>query len=73
MRFFCQVDANNKPYFDALFRYREEGALIYEEQWNSTNNNWESTSYLTRLLTGGDCTLTEVTEESAKNLAFPKS
>jgi hypothetical protein len=69
MRFFCQADVNNKPYSNSLFRYREEGAIIHEERWNSTNKKWEQTSYLTRLLTGGDCTLIEISAESAKNLS----
>ena len=61
---------NNKPYSNSLFRYREEENLIYEEQWNSVDKNWEKTSHLTRLLTGGDCTLIQVTEEYAETLMF---
>ena len=72
MRFFCQVDINNQPYSNSLFRYREEADLIYEEYWNPATNTWNETSYLTRLLTGGDCTLIQVTEEFASNLTFSK-
>lgn len=73
MRFFCQVDVNNHPYSNSLYRYREEAEQIYEELWCPTTNTWDQTSYLTRLLTGGDCTLTEVAEDFAKILMISQS
>ena len=73
MRFFCQVDVDNHPYSNSLYRYREEAELIYEEHWCPTTNTWDQTSYLTRLLTGGDCTLAEVTQDFAKTLMISKS
>ncbi len=72
MRFFCQVDVNNQPYSNSLYRYREEADLIHEEHWSSINKTWDRTNYLTKLLTGGDCTLTEVSERFAKNLMISK-
>lgn len=71
MRYFSIVDVENKPFPDALFRYREENELIYEEHWNAKARWWESTSYLTRLLVGGDCTVLQITEESAKDILKP--
>lgn len=68
MRYFSLVDVENKPFSDALFRYRDENDLIYEEHWNAKARLWESTRYLTRLLVGGDCTVLQITEESAKEI-----
>ncbi len=58
----------NVPYPASLYRYREDGELIYEEFWSLESLAWISTTELTRLLTGGDCTTIEITEEFARVL-----
>jgi hypothetical protein len=68
MRYFAQFDVSNRPLPDSLFRYRDEDDLIFEEHWNSISRSWESTSYLTRLLIGGDCTIMEISKELASVL-----
>ncbi len=42
--------------------------LLYEEQWDRHSRNWEPTTLLTKLLTGGDCTLIEITEQAADSM-----
>jgi len=56
----------------AIYRKRLSDGIIYQEQWISTTNSWEITTYLMRLLTGGDCTITEITLELAKS-SFPEA
>lgn len=68
MRYFSLVDVDNKPFPGALFRYREENDLIHEEQLNIESKKWESTTYLTRMIVGGDSTVLQITEESAREL-----
>ena len=68
MRYYCQADVNNGPYSDSLFRYREDGELMYEERWNSKQKNWDPTTWLTRLLVGGDCTLVNISVGQAELL-----
>ncbi len=68
MRFFCQVDVDNKPYENTLYRMREEANLIYEEFWNASSQAWEPTTDLTKLILGGDCSTLEITKESAQTL-----
>ena len=68
MRYFCQADVFNEPYTDSLFRYRNEADLLYEEQWDKGSGKWEPTTQLTKLLTGGDCTLIEITEQTADSM-----
>lgn len=67
------MDIKNIPYDDSLYRYRESGGNTYEEFWNSKSKSWEPTSDLTRLLVGGDCTLLQITEQSAKDLMLDNS
>jgi hypothetical protein len=73
MRYFCQLDSNNVPYFGSVLRYREESGLIHEENWNGKLEMWESTTWLTRLLTRGDCTLVSISEGQAKKLCDAES
>jgi hypothetical protein len=73
MRYYCQADVNNAPYSDSLFRFREDGELIYEESWNRKQGNWEPTTWLTRLLAGGDCTLISISASQAELLKNLKS
>jgi len=56
----------------AIYRKRPADGIIHQEQWISSTNSWEVTTYLMRLLTGGDCTITEITYELAKS-SFPKA
>jgi hypothetical protein len=63
-----QPAADNKPFADSLFRYRQEDDLLYEEEWNQSSGIWEPTTTLTRLLTGGDCTLVEISEQIADSI-----
>ena len=67
-RYFAQAEVDNTIY--ALFRYKYENDLIFEEEWNPNTRVWEMTSNLTRLFVGGDCTLMEIQEETAMK-AFP--
>ena len=46
----------------------ERADLIYEELWNASSQTWESTTRLTKLLIGGDCSTLEITKESAEAL-----
>ena len=73
MRFFCQADITNHPYPDSLYRFRDEKDRICEEYWNSKIGTWEPTSYLTKLLTGGDCTLMQISEELANKMIASNS
>jgi hypothetical protein len=68
MRYYCQADINNRPYSGSLLRYREDSGLIYEESWNGEQQIWEPTTWLTRLLTGGDCTLVSISMSKAELL-----
>ena len=68
MRYFCQADVFNKPFANSLFRYRQEYDLLYEEEWDQSSGIWEPTTTLTRLLTGGDCTLVEISEQIADSI-----
>jgi hypothetical protein len=68
MRYFCQADVFNEPYTDSLFRYRTEADLHHEEYWDRYSGKWEPTTLLTKLLTGGDCTLVEITEQAADSM-----
>jgi len=68
MRYYCQADINNRPYSGSLLRYREDSGLIYEEGWNRIRQIWEPTTWLTRLLTGGDSTLVSISISQAEVL-----
>ena len=69
-KYFGQTDMGVRIF--AIYRKRLSDGIIYQEQWISTTNSWEITTYLMRLLTGGDCTLTEITLELAKS-SFPEA
>jgi len=68
MRFYCLADVENQPLPGWLFRKRVEGKLIYEEVWDFGNQEWIPTTYLTKLMIGGDCSLLEITGESANKI-----
>ena len=69
-KYFGQTDMGARIF--AIYRKRLADGIIYQEQWISTTNSWEINTYLMRLLTGGDCTITEITLELAKS-SFPEA
>jgi len=69
-KYFGQTDMGKSIF--AIYRKRLADGIIYQEQWISTTNSWEINTYLMRLLTGGDCTITEITLELAKS-SFPEA
>ena len=69
-KYFGQTDMGKRIF--AIYRKRFADGIIYQEVWISTTNSWEITTYLMRLLTGGDCTVTEITLELAKS-SFPEA
>ena len=68
--YFGQTDMGVKIF--ALYRKRRVDDLIYQEIWNTATSSWDITTSLMRLITGGDCTLTEITSELAK-CSFPEA
>ena len=69
-KYFGQIDTDNTIY--AIYRKRYTEELIYQEQWNQSTSSWNFTTGLMRLITGGDCTLSEITFELAKS-SFPEA
>jgi len=69
-KYFGQTDMGTKIF--ALYRKRPADGLIYQERWMPDTSSWEVTTYLMRLITGGDCTITEITLELAKS-SFPEA
>ena len=69
-KYFGQTDMDIKIY--ALYRKRPADGLLYQEQWMPGTSSWEVTTYLMRLITGGDSTITEITLELAKS-SFPEA
>lgn len=67
-QYFGQTDMGHTVY--AIFRKRYTDDLIYQEQWNQSTRSWKFTTRLMRLITGGDCTLSAITEADAMK-AFP--
>ena len=68
--YFGQTDMGVKIF--ALYRKRFARGIVYQEQWIPGSSSWELTTYLMRLTTSGDCTLTEITIELAKS-SFPEA
>jgi hypothetical protein len=66
--YFGQTDMGKTIF--ALYRKRPADGITYQEHWNPSTSSWDTTTSLMRLLTGGDCTLTEIREEDAMK-AFP--
>jgi len=69
-KYFGQTNMGTKIF--ALYRKRPADGLIYQERWMPDTSSWEVTTYLMRLITGGDCTITEITLELAKS-SFPEA
>jgi len=68
--YFGQTDMGVKIF--ALYRKRLADGIVYQEQWMPSSSSWEVTTYLIRLISGGDCTLTEITIELAIS-SFPEA
>lgn len=56
----------------AIYRKRAINEILFQEKWIQATSSWEVTTYLMRLLTGGDCTLEEISFEAAKS-SFPEA
>jgi len=69
-KYFGQTDMGTKIF--ALYRKRPADGIIYQERWMPGTSSWEVTTYLMRLITGGDSTITEITLELAKS-SFPEA
>lgn len=69
-KYFGQTDMGIKIF--ALYRMRPADGITYQEQWMPRTSSWDTSTGLMRLLTGGDCTLTEITVELAKS-SFPEA
>ena len=69
VQYFGQIDDRDDTIY-AIYRKRYTDDLIYQEQWNQSTSSWNFTTRLMRLITGGDCTLSEITEADAMK-AFP--
>lgn len=67
-RYFGQTDMGKSIF--ALYRKRPVDGITYQEHWNPSTSSWDTTTSLMRLLTGGDCTLSEIRVEDAMK-AFP--
>jgi len=70
IRYFAEAKIDNTIY--AIYRYRYQKELIYEEAWNPNANAWQKTTDLTGLFVGGDSSLMEVSQSDAQN-AFPNA
>ena len=69
-KYFGQTDMGIKIF--ALYRKRPADGIVYQERWMPGTRSWKPTIYLMRLITGGDCTITEITHELAKS-SFPEA
>ncbi len=67
-KYFGQTDMGDEIF--AIYRLRPSAEVTYQEMWMPGRKSWETSTTLMRLLTGGDCTLEEITIEAAKD-AFP--
>jgi hypothetical protein len=69
-KYFGQTDMGVRVF--AIYRKRPADGIVYQEQWMPGTSSWEETTYLMRLITGGDCTITEITLELAQS-SFPEA
>ena len=63
-------------WFGGLHRYFTEDGFILEQRWGIKEKVWIPTTHLTRMLSGGECTLERIPLERAKQLvplAFQES
>ena len=69
-KYFGQTDTGVRVF--AIYRKRPADGLLYQERWRPGTSSWEVTTYLMRLITGGDCTITEISLELAQS-SFPEA
>ena len=69
-KYFGQTDMGVRVF--AIYRKRPADGIVYQEQWMPGTSTWEETTYLMRLITVGDCTITEITLELAQS-SFPEA
>lgn len=62
-----EIDGYFRP--GILWRYRNEGGLHYQEAWITKSKSWRDTSYLIKMIIGGECSLADMTPEQAKKVA----
>ena len=65
--YWIQSDMDGK-WFGGLHRYFTEDGFILEQRWDLKEKVWISTTHLTRMLSGGECTLERIPIERAKQL-----
>ena len=70
IKYFGQTDMGVRIF--ALYRMRPADGITYQEKWMPGTSSWEVTTYLMRLITGGDSTVTEITLDLAKS-SFPEA
>jgi hypothetical protein len=51
-----------------LWRYRNEAGQHFQEHWSPTSSSWELTSHLLRMIIGGECSLSDMTEDQARKV-----
>ncbi len=69
-KYFGQTDVGVRVF--ANYRMRPADGITYQEQWMPTTSSWDTSTGLMRLVTGGDCTITEITLELAQSF-FPEA
>jgi hypothetical protein len=69
-KYFGQTDTGVRVF--SIYRKRPADVLLYQERWIPGTSSWEVTTYLMRLITGGDCTITEISLELAQS-SFPEA
>lgn len=67
-RYFGRTDVDGSIW--AIYRYLVNENGLFEEVWNQNDQNWQPTTRLSGLWTGGDATLEEITLDQAM-MAFP--
>ena len=69
VQYYGTVDTDDFFRPGILWRYRNEAGLHFQEHWSPTSGNWELTSYLLRMIIGGECSLSDMTEDQARKVA----
>ena len=69
VQYYGSVDIDGYFQPGVLWRYRYEADLIFQEEWNPTNRNWESTAYLLKMIIGGECSLADMNKDQARKVA----
>ena len=65
--YWIQSDMDGK-WFGGLYRYFTQDRFILEQRWGIKEKVWIPTTRLTRMLSGGECTLERIPIERAKQL-----